>query len=226
MSLADLPNELIFEVASYLDDASLSGLSRICKGAQDLLQGDLHRRAITDRPTSQPQSGARLTISALDWAVKNHKVPLVRYLLAHNATGFDATKQTWPALDRLIDRRDYYDIGTTMILVAKAAELGRLSGIDATAILSNQLPDHVEPYSRGFYADRDRDRYAHQEDPDGSKKLQLVDLLLSKYGADATGAGIKDAGYRGSFLHRARCPKMFKLLLQHKADINWTSSYC
>ncbi|KAF2492602.1 hypothetical protein BU16DRAFT_583753 [Lophium mytilinum] len=134
MSFSDLPIELLFETASYLDDRSMSRLSRVCGELHMHLRGELHNRAIADRLVGWYGHGPRQAQQAIEWAVDNSKKALVRYLLSCDVTGIDPRTGNWDVFDRAT-LETFGDIDITTLFVNKAAELGLLAGRRATDVL-------------------------------------------------------------------------------------------
>ncbi|KAF2807422.1 uncharacterized protein BDZ99DRAFT_500620 [Mytilinidion resinicola] len=115
MSFSDLPIELLLKTASYLEDSSLSRLSRACAGLHKHLEGELYKRATTDRPTTM-------------------RLALVRYLLSHDVTGNDPDTGTWDVSDHST-HRDFWNTDIATLFVRKAAELEILDRRRATGVL-------------------------------------------------------------------------------------------
>ncbi|KAF2488539.1 hypothetical protein BU16DRAFT_601267 [Lophium mytilinum] len=85
-SLLALPNELVLEVASYLDTQSLRRLSNVNWRYQNLLEGDLIKRATKDD---------------LERACENFDMKVVRYLFEHNLVGIPSSRGSWRAFEAL-----------------------------------------------------------------------------------------------------------------------------
>ncbi|KAF2806304.1 uncharacterized protein BDZ99DRAFT_523763 [Mytilinidion resinicola] len=241
MPFSALPNELVLDTASYLDDASLSSLSEVSWRYYSLLEGEIFKRANADRPKSTPSTDVSNVelVPAIEWAVANEKVLLVRYLLDHGVTGINAKKNTWDIFC-IVASKGYAHIDITSLFVQKAGGLGWLEPTDATRILHNILPNmfyvknaHLKPpgYSAvsalkkqdGGY-DKDQGRNVRRHDPDGSKTVKLIEQLLRTYDADPTRYSGEKSPQFGSFLHRTADYRIFELLIDYGADLEWSSS--
>ncbi|KAF2489966.1 hypothetical protein BU16DRAFT_168264 [Lophium mytilinum] len=238
MHFSEVSNELVLEIASYLDDQHLSRLAITSWRYQYLLQADLHKRAISDRSnpmTTQKRNPSPPTFSAIEWAVENGNVPLVRYLFKHNITGIEENGTgAWPLYDRMTcgdcaGDHDLVDI--TKLFIDKATQLGRLDTKEASRILYNILRymESIRTRSPGCLIEYreameklPRQNSANLPDRMETKTLELIEILISELGANPTGYG-RRGQITKPFLHLCRDTRVLEILLRHGAHVNFHS---
>ncbi|KAF2489968.1 hypothetical protein BU16DRAFT_567062 [Lophium mytilinum] len=241
MPFSALPNELVLGTASYLNAASLSSLCKVSWRYYSLLEGEIFKRANAPRPKSTRSTDASNVelIPAIEWAVANERKLLVQYLLKRDVMGVNTETNSWD-LFCTVTNKGYAHIDITSLFIHKTGELGWLEPADATRILHNILPNmfyvknsHLK--QQGYSAvsahkrqdggyDMDQEQKVRRHDPDGSKTVKLIEELLSTYGADPTRYSGEDSPEFGSFLHRTADYRVFELLIDHGADLEWSSS--
>ncbi|KAF2489769.1 hypothetical protein BU16DRAFT_597283 [Lophium mytilinum] len=213
-SLSTLPIELVVKLTDFLDASSLGRLMRANQRLNKVLQATLHERAIENR---QPLN--RRAEPALDWAVRNRKPKLVKYLFAHGITGTHG--DPGDSMASIVEIQDAPLLAVNEAVLPPAPN--RSSPKEATKALGRLLTASLVLEAR---KERQIRKGNYLDGEDCSKRtLKLVKILLSRYGADPNGLGVKlDKEYlrfgSQTFPYLTKDPQVFELLLKYDADVN------
>ncbi|KAF2489768.1 ankyrin [Lophium mytilinum] len=240
MPFSALPNELILDIGDYLDDRSISHLMATNRRYGSLLEGQLYKRAIVDRPASDV--GWPSTMPAISWAVRHRKPHLLRYLFAHGITGIEDYSNSsavkadifkYLPFRGLVERYRGTHWRTLMMYFVPQYDWPLFSIATKTGYSSSDIILlFVEKAGElGRMTAREATQileFALQKfqasgtgDPDPNR-FELIDTLISKYHANATHRTTLGARSRGEgglpFLNQTQDPQVVKLLLQKGAD--------
>lgn len=207
MPLLELPNELLLNIAEKLDQEGVYSLTKINHRLYSLLTPVLLRHAEKNRfsHTYRPTTEYSGTYCTLHWAVWNGHQSLVELLLQR---GFDSHCQ------------HEYDIGNSPETILHFAAF---RGHEAILQLLLDRGDDIET------CDPDHERTALHYAALGGHEAAVRLLLQSGADVNARAShGSTPLVLIGSCQHESRQlnPNVFRLLLEHGADIDATETDC